>query len=93
MLVELQHLLLYSTTIQPSNSIMYFHHLPVQGLTRPCSRFVKLDPSIPDLSIPELNYRIKKEDEDKKKGKYNNNVLVLMMIPIPNIVQLLYHFL
>ena len=33
-----------------------------QGLTTPSSRFIKLDPSIPDLSIPELQRRVRLED-------------------------------
>jgi len=50
--------------------ILYCHCLlivPTQkGLTTPYSRFVKLDPSIPDLSIPDLMKRVHQENRGKQ---------------------------
>ena len=38
-----------------------------QGLTRPFPSFVKLNPEIPDLSIPELTARVEQEKQDDKR--------------------------
>lgn len=42
--------------------------LVMQGLTTPFPRFVKLNPTIPDLSIPELLHRVQLENAKENVG-------------------------
>ena len=52
---------LYEVGESVMQSLQLINAMHPKGLTRPFPRFVKLNPSVPDLSIPELINRVESE--------------------------------